>query len=184
MSSTAHGSPPNLGCRCFTHSTEILLWATKARKGSKQRHKFNYEEMKAENGGKQMKSVWRFSTPSDDEKRLGKHPTQKPVALIARCLRATTDSGDLVFDPFVGSGSTGVAALKLGRHFIGCERDKTYAALAARRLNDTTSDDLDVDSTTPSASILRTRQQSLFANGSRSVGPRRGTPSPQDGRRF
>ncbi len=76
--------PPNLGCRCFTHSTEMLLWATKARKGSKDRYTFNYEAMKAENGGTQMKNVWRFATPSRAEKALGKHPTQKPVALIDR----------------------------------------------------------------------------------------------------
>ena len=126
--------PPNLGCRCFTHSTEMLLWATKARKGGKDRHKFNYEAMKEENAGKQMKSVWRLSTPGEEEKTFGKHPTQKPIALIARCLRATTDPGDVVFDPFAGSGSTGVAALTLDRQFIGCEQDETYAALAARRL--------------------------------------------------
>ena len=128
--------PPNLGCRCFTHSTEILLWATKTKKGSKDRHTFNYEEMKAENGGKQMKNVWRFSTPASEEKHHGKHPTQKPVALIARCLRATTEPGDVVFDPFAGSGSTGVAAITLARHFIGCEQDKNYARLAAGRLSD------------------------------------------------
>jgi DNA modification methylase len=57
------------------------------------------------------------------------------VALISRCLRATTDPGDLVFDPFAGSGSTGVAALTLGRRFLGCEQDGTYAALAASRLS-------------------------------------------------
>ena len=128
--------PPNLGCRCFTHSTEMLLWATKARKGSKDRYTFNYEAMKAENGGKQMKNVWRFSPPSRAEKALGKHPTQKPVALIDRCLRASTVAGDLVFDPFCGSGSTGVAALSIDRRFIGCEREETYAGLAGRRLNE------------------------------------------------
>ena len=154
--------PPNLGCRCFTHSTEILLWATKAKKGSKDKHKFNYEAMKDENAGKQMKSVWRFSTPGDEEKRLGKHPTQKPIALIARCFRATTDRGDLVFDPFSGSGSTGVAAMKLGRHFVGCEQDKTYAALAARRLNEAAPGEV-VDTTGASASGLHSRQQALFA---------------------
>jgi site-specific DNA-methyltransferase (adenine-specific) len=131
------GPPPNLGCRCFTHCTEILLWATKAEKGSKHKHTFNYQAMKAENDGKQMKSLWRFSPPAHDEKRFGKHPTQKPVALIARCLRATTAPRDLVFDPFAGSGSTGVAALKLGRHFVGCELDGEYAQLAAQRLSET-----------------------------------------------
>ncbi|HOF17374.1 MAG TPA: site-specific DNA-methyltransferase [Phycisphaerae bacterium] len=137
--------PPNLGCRCFTHSTEVLLWATKAKKGSKDRHVFNYEAMKAENGGKQMKSVWRFSTPSVDEKRYGKHPTQKPIALIARCLRASTNAGDLVLDPFAGSGSTGVAALMLRRGFIGCEQDAAYAKLAGRRLNDAAGGEAVVD---------------------------------------
>ena len=155
--------PPNLGCRCFTHSTEILLWATKAKKGGKDRHKFNYELMKEENGGKQMKNVWRFSTPTDEEKRLGKHPTQKPVALIARCLRATTDPGDLVLDPFAGSGSTGVAALKLGRHFVGYEQNKTYALLAASRLSEMAGEDLPESISTTSALVSRKRQQSLFA---------------------
>jgi site-specific DNA-methyltransferase (adenine-specific) len=153
--------PPNLGCRCFTHSTEILLWATKAKKGGKDRHKFNYEAMKTENGGKQMKNVWRFSTPTTDEKQHGKHPTQKPTALIARCLRATTDPGDIVFDPFTGSGSTGVAALKLGRHFVGCEQDKAYAQLAATRLTDAAGGELDIDTGVTSPSRAQ-RQNGLF----------------------
>ena len=127
--------PPNLGCRCFTHSTETLLWATKAPKGSRYRHTFNYAEMKDENGGKQMKTVWRFSPPGKKEKTFGKHPTQKPVALIRRCLRASTNVGDLVFDPFAGSGSTGIAAMELERRFILCERDATYVKLTTDRLN-------------------------------------------------
>ena len=126
--------PPNLGCRCFTHSTETVLWATKAPKGSKHRHKFDYQAMKAENGGKQMKSVWRFPAAGKDEKAFGKHPTQKPVALIERCLRASTDDGDTVFDPFAGSGATGVAAIRLGLHFVGCERDEEYVDLIVKRL--------------------------------------------------
>ena len=126
--------PPNLGCRCFTHSTETLLLATKARKGSKHKHTFNYEDMKAENDGKQMKTVWKFPAAGKDEKVLGKHPTQKPVALIKRCLRSTTNEGDLVLDPFAGSGATGVAAIELGRRFVLCENDPTYAKLIADRL--------------------------------------------------
>ncbi len=155
--------PPNLGCRCFTHSTEILLWATKAKKGGKDRHKFNYDVMKAENGGKQMKNVWHFSTPGDEEKRFGKHPTQKPVALIVRCLRATTDPGDLVLDPFAGSGSTGVAALKLGRYFVGYEQDKTYAQLASRRLSEAVQDEFTMGIPSTSSPVVRKRQQTLFA---------------------
>lgn len=129
--------PPNLGCRCFTHATELILWATKAKKG-KDRYTFNYEVMKAENGGKQMKNVWRMPTPSKDEKRYGKHPTQKPIALVARCLRASTNEDDLVFDPFSGAATTGVASLMLKRQFIGCEMDKKFATIANRRLANAT----------------------------------------------
>jgi site-specific DNA-methyltransferase (adenine-specific) len=127
--------PPNLGCRCFTHATEILLWATKAKKSGKERYTFNYAEMKNENGGKQMKNVWKMMPPSRDEKKLGKHPTQKPVALVARCLRASTNPCDLVVDPFTGSGTTGVAALQLGRNFLGCEREDNFVRLAIKRLS-------------------------------------------------
>lgn len=125
--------PPNLGCRCFTHSTELILWATKARKG-KEHYTFNYEEMKALNGDKQMKNVWRMSAPGKDEKLYGKHPTQKPVELVARCLKASTKADDLVFDPFSGSSTTGVAALSLGRRFIGCEADPNHVELSIKRL--------------------------------------------------
>jgi len=125
--------PPNLGCRCFTHATELILWATKARKG-KDRYTFNYEEMKAENGNKQMKNLWRIPAPSKAEKIYGKHPTQKPIDLVARCLRASTHSGDLIFDPFAGSSTTGVAALSLGRRFIGCEADWNHIELSIKRL--------------------------------------------------
>jgi site-specific DNA-methyltransferase (adenine-specific) len=126
--------PPNLGCRCFTHSTEIILWATKARKG-RDRYTFHYDAMREENGGKQMKNVWRMVPPGKDEKTFGKHPTQKPVALVERCLRASTNPGDLVFDPFVGAGTTGVAAIRLRRRFLGIERDPEYGDLAAQRLS-------------------------------------------------
>lgn len=126
--------PPNLGRRCFTHATEMVLWATKAAKGGKHRHTFHYDAMREENGGKQMKNVWQFPAAGRQEKKFGKHPTQKPAALIARCLRASTDRGDAVFDPFAGSGSTGVAALGMHRRFVGCEREEEFIQLAARRL--------------------------------------------------
>lgn len=126
--------PPNLGCRCFTHSTEILLWATKARKGSRDRYTFNYEDMKRLNGDRQMKNVWQFTAPGAEEKSHGRHPTQKPLALIERCLLASTRPGDVVLDPFAGSGSTGVAALGCSRAFIGSEIEPAFADLAARRL--------------------------------------------------
>lgn len=126
--------PPNLGCRCFTHSTELILWASKAPRGSRHRHVFNYDDMKDANAGRQMKNVWRFPAPGAGEKRLGRHPTQKPLALIKRCLAASTLPGQRVLDPFAGSGSTGVAALQLGREFVGCEIEGKYAKLATARL--------------------------------------------------
>ena len=127
--------PPNLGCRCFAHSTETILWATKAPKGSRHKYTFHYQEMKDENGGKQMKTVWRFPAAGRDEKKFGKHPTQKPTALIGRCLRASTNPGDLVFDPFAGSASTGVAALSLNRKFIGCDIELNYTRIGVNRLS-------------------------------------------------
>ena len=131
--------PPNLGCRCFTHSTEMLLWAAKSPKGAKARYTFNYDDMKAANEGKQMKNVWRFKAPAKHEKEHGKHPTQKPIELIERCLLASTNPGDVVLDPFSGSGTTGVAVLKSGRQFKGCEIDLKYARLAAKRIGATQS---------------------------------------------
>ncbi len=126
--------PPNLGRRTFTHSTEIILWASKAPKGSRHKYTFSYDEMRQENGGKQMKTVWRFAPPGRTEKQFGRHPTQKPVALMDRCIRASTHPGDIVLDPFAGSDSTGVAALKAGRHFIGIEIDESYMGIGMKRL--------------------------------------------------
>src|SRR5690606_21702274 len=84
--------PPNLSCRYFVHSTETVLWAAKNKKS---KHVFNYADMRQENGGKQMKSVWRILPPAKGEKVHGKHPTQKPLALLERCVRASTNVGDL-----------------------------------------------------------------------------------------
>jgi len=122
--------PPNLSCRYFTHSTETILWAAK---NEKSKHCFNYQDMKQQNGGKQMKSVWRLTAPKTEEKRLGKHPTQKPVALVARCILASTQEGDLVLDPFLGGGTTAVAALENRRRTIGIELEEKNLQLAVRR---------------------------------------------------
>lgn len=123
--------PPNLSCRYFTHSTETVLWAAKS---VKSRHTFNYAEMKHLAGGKQMKNVWEIAPPSAEEKRPAKHPTQKPLALLERILLASTSPGDLVFDPFMGSGTTGVAAVRTGRRFVGIDVEPTYVTLAEHRL--------------------------------------------------
>jgi len=84
------------------------------------------------------------------------------VALIARCLRATTDPGDLVLDPFAGSATTGVAALELGRHFVGYEQDENHALLAARRLSAITPEELVVPKSQAAWSVGRARQPTLF----------------------
>ncbi len=123
--------PPNLACRCFTHSTETVLWAAK---NEHSRHVFNYADMKRANGGKQMKDVWNFTAPKPGEKRLGKHPTQKPMILVERIILAASQPGDLVMDPFLGSGTTAIAAALLGRKCIGIESDDAHVALAQARL--------------------------------------------------
>jgi len=143
---------PNLSCRYFTHSTELLLWAAPLAKG-KQRHVFNYALMKQLNGNKQMRDVWAlpktgeeelsaegegklwsFTRPSKEEKRLGAHPTQKPLALMKRIVEASSKPGAWVLDPFCGSGTTGVAALETGRRFVGIDCDEASLELARRRL--------------------------------------------------
>jgi site-specific DNA-methyltransferase (adenine-specific) len=123
--------PPNLSCRYFTHSTETLLWAARDRKA---KHHFAYAQMRGENGGKQMKSVWRMTAPGKAEKVHGKHPTQKPIALLDRLLRASCPPQSVVLDPFNGSGTTGVAALRNGLHYIGIEMEPSYLELTRRRL--------------------------------------------------
>jgi site-specific DNA-methyltransferase (adenine-specific) len=123
--------PPNLSCRYFTHATETLIWAAKIKKS---RHTFNYKLMREIAGGKQMKSVWQIPAPERDEKRFGKHPTQKPVALLERILLAASNEGDLVLDPFAGSGTTVVAALRLRRGALAVEMDFTFVQVASRRI--------------------------------------------------
>ena len=125
--------PPNLSCRYFTHASEEIIWAAKS---DKSRHVFNYEDMKADNSGKQMKSVWEIYPPANGEKKYGKHPTQKPLALLDRIIRSSSNEGDVVMDPFLGSGTTAIAALRLGRRFIGFEVEDDYIALAKKRLGD------------------------------------------------
>ncbi len=123
--------PPNLSCRYFTHATETIIWAAKSKKS---RHTFNYKLMKETNRGKQMKSVWEIKPPETWEKKFGKHPTQKPVALLERILLASTNEGDLVLDPFAGAATTLVAALRLRRHALGCDLSLDYLQLSIRRI--------------------------------------------------
>jgi site-specific DNA-methyltransferase (adenine-specific) len=123
--------PPNLSCRYFTHATETIIWAAK---NAQSRHTFHYKLMKEINRGKQMKSVWEIRPPEPWEKRFGKHPTQKPVALLERILLASTHEGDLVLDPFSGSSTTLLAAFRLRRHALGCEFSGEFLSLSLRRI--------------------------------------------------
>jgi len=127
---------PNLSCRYFVHSTETILWA---RLSPRARHTFNYEDMKAEGDpvpGKQMHSLWRIQPPTRREKRYGKHPTQKPEALLERIIRAASNPGDVVLDPFNGSGTTGVVAARLGRAYVGFDIERDFLALSTKRIQD------------------------------------------------
>ena len=122
--------PPNLACKCFTHSTETVIWAVK----DKKKYYFNYSLMKEINGGKQMKDVWSGALTPKREKIFGKHPTQKPEYLLERIILAASKEGDMVLDPFCGSGTTGVVAIRNGRNFIGIDSKQEYIELSERRL--------------------------------------------------
>ncbi len=132
---------PNLSCRFFTASHETLIWARKDKKG---KHIFNYDLMK--NGkwpednlkkpGKQMRSLWSISTPKPDEKKYGKHPTQKSLKLLKRIVLASTNEGDLILDPFTGSSTTGIAAKMFDRKFVGIDTEKEYLDLSIKRAED------------------------------------------------
>ena len=130
---------PNFRGTRFTNAHETLLWCTTSRKA---KYTFHYQNLKELNEGKQMRSDWYIPICSGKE-RLRKdnnqrsHPTQKPEALLYRILLASTNKGDLVLDPFSGSGTTAVVAKKLHRNFIGIEKDKDYLNLSKERLKKT-----------------------------------------------
>jgi len=127
---------PNFRGKRFTNAHETLIWAGR---DAKARVTFNYEAMKALNDDIQMRSDWLFPICAGPERLkdgTGRkaHPTQKPQALLHRVLLATTDPGDLVLDPFFGTGTTGAVARALGRRWLGIERDPVYAAAAEKRI--------------------------------------------------
>lgn len=129
---------PNLSCRCFTQSTETILWGRKQLTPKKKgNHYFDYPLMKDINGGKQMKDVWVLNLPKKAEKKNGKHPTQKPESVLERLILASTKAGDLILDPFNGSGTTGIVANKLNRRYIGIEQEIEYIELTKKRFNET-----------------------------------------------
>ena len=131
---------PNFNGRRFTNAHETIIWCVKD-KNSKS-YTFNYEFMKKINGGKQMKDTdWVFGLCKGterlkDENRIKAHPTQKPLKLIQRVLLSASNKGDIVFDPFMGSGTTAIVAEALGRKWFGIEKDKEYVLLAENRIKD------------------------------------------------
>ena len=130
---------PNFRGTRFTNAHETLLWCTTARKA---KYTFNYQNLKELNEGKQMRSDWHIPICAGKERlresnNQRSHPTQKPEALLSRILVSSTNKGDIVLDPFLGSGTTAVMAKKLQRNFIGFEQDKEYIKLAKKRLKQT-----------------------------------------------
>ena len=122
--------PPNLSCRYFTHSTEFIIWARKSKKSS---HYYNYELMKEINGGTQMKDVWNLPAIAPWEKSCGKHPTQKPLALLTRIILASTQKDAWILDPFTGSSTTGIAANLINRKFLGIDREEEFLTISKNR---------------------------------------------------
>lgn len=133
---------PNLSCRFFTASHETLIWARKSKKG---KHHFDYKLMKEgdwkedfiKKPNLQMRSVWSIHPPKNWEKIHGKHPTQKPIELLRRCILASTKNGDIIVDPFAGSSTTGIASKMIGdRKYIGFDLDKNFLNLSIKRYKD------------------------------------------------
>ncbi|NIX76724.1 site-specific DNA-methyltransferase [Microvirga terricola] len=129
---------PNFRGRRFTNAHETMIWASKSPEAKN--YTFHYEAMKSANEDVQMRSDWYLPLCTGEERLKGAdgrkvHPTQKPEALLARVLLSSSNPGDVVLDPFFGTGTTGAVAKKLGRHFIGLERDPTYAKAARARID-------------------------------------------------
>jgi DNA modification methylase len=129
---------PNFMGTRFTNATETLLWCSKGKDCKK--YTFNHKLMKKYNGGKQMTSVWRIRLCVGEERLKGEdgkkaHSTQKPEELLKRVILSTTKQGDIVLDPFFGTGTTGAAAKKLKRQFIGIEKKAEYITLAKNRID-------------------------------------------------
>ena len=131
---------PKITCRFFTESTEHLIWASK--NGNGQKWKFNYEVTKKEiednlnPKDKQTRNVWSIPLTPKKEKWAGEHPTQKPEELLRRIILSCTNEGDIVLDPFLGSGTTSYVAKRYNRNSIGIELNKRYLPIIKKRMNE------------------------------------------------
>ena len=127
---------PNITCRMFTESTEFIIWAVNNESKKAKNWTFNYETVKAMNSGKQMRNMWEIPLTPRSEKKHGKHPSQKPVAVVNRIILAGTNEGDLILDPFSGSGTTAVVAEQHNRKWVMIEKDETYNQIAQMRIDE------------------------------------------------
>jgi modification methylase len=150
---------PNFKGTRFANAHETMIWAAKSR--GQRRYTFNYDALKVSNDDLQMRSDWTLPLCTGEERIKDEngdkaHPTQKPEALLHRVLLASTRPGDLVLDPFFGTGTTGAAAKRLGRRFIGIEQDEKYVAVARARI----------------AQVIPTAPENLAVTGSKKAEPR------------
>lgn len=121
---------PNFAKQYFNFSTEFLIWA---KKDKKSKHFFNFDLIKKMNNDAQLKEVWKLPSISKWEKKFGKHPTQKPLALLSRVILATTEQNNWILDPFCGSATTGISSLLFDRRFVGIDQDEEYLKIAINR---------------------------------------------------
>ena len=164
---------PNFRGTRFTNAHETLIWATPQKTG---KYTFNYETMKKMNGGKQMRSDWDINICLGEERVKGAdgkslHNTQKPMDLLRRVILSSTKPGDIILDPFLGSGTTAAAARELGRHFIGIDREETYVAAARERVARITPiDRSEIEVTAPKRDEIRVAFRELIDAGLLYVG--------------
>lgn len=125
---------PNITQRMYCESTEQIIWAVNNSKKHAKNWTFNYAVMKEINGGKQMRNMWDIPNTPQNERKHGKHPSQKPEEVLDRLVKSLTKEGDIIIDPFLGSGTTAVSAKKHGRHFIGIDNVEDYLKIAKNRL--------------------------------------------------
>jgi modification methylase len=164
---------PNFRGTRFTNAHETLIWATPRKTG---KYTFNYETMKRRNDGKQMRSDWHIdiclgAERLKDENGKSLHNTQKPMELLRRVILSSTRRGDVILDPFFGSGTTGAAARELGRDFIGIERNETYVAAALARIGRVAPADLsEIEVARPKREEERVAFVELITSGMLAVG--------------
>jgi len=127
---------PNITQRMFCESTEYIIWATNNNKKNAKNWTFNYKKMKELNGGIQMRNMFDIPSTKLSEKKFGKHPSQKPMELLNKLVLAFTNEDDIIIDPFLGSGTTALAAKQNKRNFTGVEIELDYIKIAEKRLND------------------------------------------------